>query len=144
MLRVLIILFSILIVHLLWIALRKKPAFDNSWEYPEGYEGINEELHQNGFKVIRGCVRPETIEQFRKHVGKKDVNYKGITPVVYDVKDYLHEHFGWEAKMTKYRVSNQENKIDASFLHNDRKNVSRTNTPVPCHTVLHYVDKGRL
>jgi hypothetical protein len=60
------------------------------------------------------------------------------------VKDYLHEHFGWEAIMTKYRVSNQENKIDASFLHNDVKNVSRTNTPIPCHTVLLYGDKGRL
>lgn len=142
--KVLIILFVLLILHLLWIEMRKKPAFDNSWEYPEGYEDVNEELHQKGFMVIRGCVKPETIEQFRENVGKKDVNYKGISPVVYDVKDCLRELFGWEPVMTKYRVSNQENKIDASFLHNDLKNVSRTNTPIPCHTVLLYGDKGRM
>lgn len=142
--KVLIILFVLLILHLIWIEMRKKRRFDNSWKYPENYEDINKKLHQNGFMVIRGCVKPETIEQFRESVGKKDVNYKGISPVVYDVKECLRELFGWESIMTKYRVSNQENKIDASFLHNDLKNVSRTNTPIPCHTVLLYGDKGRM
>jgi len=141
---VLIILLTMLAIHLLWIELRKKPTFDNSWVYPEGYEEINEDLYQNGFVVIRNCVKPSTIEQFRNSVGKKNVDYKGLPPVLHDVKDCLHEIVGWKPVISKFRVSNQENKIDASFLHNDVKNLSRTNTSIPCYTVLLYGDKGRM
>ena len=129
---------------MIWVYMRQKPAFDNSWSYPRGFEEINEQLNTEGYVIIRGCVKEETINKFRENVTKTEVNYKDMSPVVYDMKNCLRENFGWEPVMTKYRVSNHENKIDASFLHNDVKNVSMTNTPIPCHTVLLYADKGRL
>lgn len=142
--KVLVILFTLLILHLIWIEMRRKPQFDNTWTYPEGFEDINTQLHEDGFILVRQCIKQDTLEKFKNNVGKTEVNYKGMSPVVYDMKMCLRELLGWEPVMTKYRVSNQENKIDASFLHNDLKNVSRTNTPIPCHTVLLYGDKGRM
>ena len=142
--KILIILLTILILHLSWIELRRKRGFDNTWAYPEGFGDINTQLHEDGFVIIRRCIKRDTIQKFNDNVGKTEVNYKGMYPVVQDVKACLHEILGWEPVMTKYRVSNQDNKIDASFLHNDLKNVSRTNTTIPCHTVLLYGDRGRL
>lgn len=142
--KVIVILLMILILHLIWIETRRKPQFDNTWVYPKGFETINTQLHEDGFLLVRQCVKSDTLENFRNGVGKAEVNYRGMSPVVNDMKKCLHDLLGWTPVMTKYRVSNQENKIDASFLHNDLKNVSRTNTPIPCHTVLLYGDKGRL
>jgi hypothetical protein len=112
--------------------------------YPEGFEDINTQLQEDGFILVRQCLKRRTLQTFRDNVGKTEVNYEGMIPVLHDMKAYLREILGWEPVMTKYRVSNHENKIDASFLHNDLKNVSRTNTPIPCHTVLLYGDKGRM
>lgn len=141
---VLLVLLIVINLHVLYVELRRKYPFDNTWTYPKGFEDVNARLHEDGFLLVRQCVNPETIEQFNDNVSKTTVNYEGMTPVVSDMKTYLHKLLGWEAIMTKFRVSNQENKIDASFLHNDLKNVSRTNTPIPCHTVLLYGDKGRM
>lgn len=139
-----VILLALLILHLIWIRMRRKPRFDNTWMYPEGFEDINRQMHEDGFILVRQCLKRDTLQKFKDNVGKTEVNYRGMTPVVHDMKACLGEILGWEPVMTKYRVSNQENKIDASFLHNDLKNVSRTNTPIPCHTVLLYGDKGRM
>jgi len=142
--KVLIILFALLILHLIWIEMRRKPRFDNTWRYPKGFEDINTRMHEDGFILVRQCIKRDTLQKFTNNVGKTEVNYRGMVPVVHDMKTCLKEIFGWEPVMTKYRVSNQENKIDASFLHNDLKNVSRTNVPIPCHTVLLYGDRGRM
>lgn len=142
--KVLVILFALIILHLIWIEMRRNPRFDNTWMYPEGFEGINTQLYEDGFILIRQCLKRDTLQKFKDNVGKTEVNYRGMVPVLHDMKSCLNELLGWEPVMTKYRVSNQENKIDASFLHNDLKNVSRTNTPIPCHTVLLYGDKGRM
>ena len=142
--RILLILFIILLLQMIWVNVRQEKSFDNTWTHPKGFEEINEKLNTQGYVIIRGCVKQETVNTFRNNVTKTEVNYKNMSPVVYDVKNCLRENFGWEPIMTKYRVSNHENKIDASFLHNDVKNISRTNTPIPCHTVLLYADKGRL
>ena len=141
---VLFILFALLILHLIWIQMRRNPRFDNTWMYPKGFEDINRQIHEDGFILVRQCIKRDTIRKFKDSVGKTEVNYRGMTPVLHDMKTSLREIFGWEPVMTKYRVSNQENKIDASFLHNDLKNVSRTNVPIPCHTVLLYGDRGRM
>lgn len=138
------ILITFLILQMIWVYMRQKPGIDNTWTHPKGFEEINEKLDTEGYVIIRGCVQRDTINTFRNNVTKTEVNYKNMSPVVYDIKNCLRENVGWESMMTKYRVSNHENKIDASFLHNDVKNISRTNTHIPCHTVLLYGDKGRL
>jgi len=142
--KILLILITILVLQMIWVYMRQEPHIDNTWTHPKGFEEINEKLDTEGYVIIRGCIQQDTINMFRNNVTKTEVNYKNMSPVVYDVKNCLRENFGWESKMTKYRVSNHENKIDASFLHNDVKNISRTNTHIPCHTVLLYADKGRL
>lgn len=134
----------ILLLQMIWVNMVQEPAFDNSWTHPKGFEEINDKLKSEGYMIIRGCVEPSTINTFRSNVTKTEVNYKNMSPVVYDVKNCLRENFGWEPIMSKYRVSNHENKIDASFLHNDLKNLSRTNISIPSYTILLYADKGRL
>lgn len=141
---ILLVLLALLALQMVWVRVRQKPAIDNGWVYPRGYEDVNAQLASEGYVIVRGCVPEETVRTFRENVGKTEVNYKNMSPVVYDVKTCLRDQFGWDPVMTKYRVSNHENKIDASFLHNDVKNLSRTNTPIPCHTVLLYGDEGKL
>jgi hypothetical protein len=131
-------------LHVVYIEARRAPPFDNRWTFPRGFEERNEALEGEGFVHIRQCVGPDILRQFNDHVGKTDVDYHAMAAVLLGVRQCLYHQLGWRAVMTKYSVSNQDNRIDASFLHTDVKNLSRTNTPIPCYTVLLYGDGGRM
>jgi len=101
------------------------------------------ELHENGFVVLRGIIPLSQVENARKQINTK-VNYGNLRPFINEqMLGNVKKELGMELTDMKYRVSNSNNSADAGSFHRDLHSyVAEEVTPV--FTCLTYLDNATM
>jgi len=97
-------------------------------------------LENRGFIILRNVISPNNIKYAQNSITTKLVNYKNIEIYLKNVQTTIYNYTHINFKITKYRVSNNNNSIDAGHLHKDVR-AYNNNKPVPIYTCLSYLDK---
>lgn len=104
-----------------------------------------EELGTRGFIHFKKILSPDEISQGITTIKDKTLDYKGMEKFVTGpFFDKINKKFGWSTVYTKFRVSDNNNSVDASAFHRDifpiNDAVNATEAP-PIFTILTYFDK---
>jgi len=100
-----------------------------------------EKLHDDGFYILKNTISKQGIEYARRNV--TDVaNYTKMESYISHIFDSLSVKYGLKLKSAKYRISNNNNSVDAGGFHRDLQTMNNNITePVPVYTVLSYLDE---
>lgn len=93
------------------------------------------ELRENGFCVFRNIINNSTVENIQKHIHQNDVNYEACEIHMNNILSKIPGNL----KMSKYRISNNNNSTDAAAFHRDIICTEPQNPP-NIYTTLHYLD----
>jgi hypothetical protein len=79
------------------------------------------QLETQGFVKLPGVVTSETLQRTRACIRKDSVNYHRMTRLLPVLLHGVNRRMGkgWDLTPTKYRVSDTDNKVDASTFHRD-------------------------
>ena len=145
MINIIIFIIILLLFNMLYTYIQHRKTINYDWQFNKEMNKKNNILKKEGYIHFKNVLNKNTVEFFNNNVGRNDVNYKSMDEVIKEVKKILYDNLDWESIMTKYRVSNTHNKSDASYLHNDIRNVVlQQNISIPSYTVLMYGDKSQL
>ena len=97
-------------------------------------------LENRGFIILRNVISSNNIKYAQNSITTKLVNYKNIEMYLKNVQTTIYNYTRINFKITKYRVSNNNNSIDAGHLHKDIR-AYNNNKSVPIYTCLSYLDK---
>jgi hypothetical protein len=74
-------------------------------------------LDTNGYIILKAVLSPD---EGIVHIKDKEVNYAGIkTFIEQSMLGPVNKQLGWDAVYTKYRVSDNNNSVDAGAFHRD-------------------------
>jgi hypothetical protein len=98
-------------------------------------------LNSPGFVIFRNALTPEQVEQARSCINNQEIRYNDMTKFIDDemlteVNNKMKGH-DWNIQYAKYRVSNNNNSVDASTFHSD---IVCLDEWVPSMTCLTYLD----
>ena len=104
------------------------------------YNIINK-LNTEGFYHFKNALNKKSIDYGRKYITDK-VNYTKIEKLVFnDILNTVNNLTGLNLKITKYRVSNNNNSSDASGFHRDLQVMNnKIVSHLPIYTILLYLD----
>ncbi len=103
-----------------------------------------EELETRGFIHFKKILAPNEISQGITAIRDKMLDYKVMEQFVTGpFFDKINKQFGWSTVYTKFRVSDNNNSVDASAFHRDifPINDAVNSTAPPIYTILTYFDK---
>lgn len=96
-------------------------------------------LYNDGYCHIQNVITKEKIAYGKNYVNDK-VNYIKLSNFINNGLQTINATTGLELKIGKYRVSNNNNSIDAAGFHRDLQVLNDIKGPVPIYTVLFYLD----
>lgn len=97
-----------------------------------------EQLNTQGFIVIPNAINPNKA---LRHIAGTEVFYDGIESfITNDMLNVLKAKLKWDPRWTKYRLSNNNNSVDASAFHRDIICQRPEHPIIPCFTFLSYLD----
>ena len=101
---------------------------------------MNEFLENEGYVVIKNAISDKNISfAIASFKDNGDVNYQIINYYVKHVLGVVNDHLEWDSEYIKYRLSDNNNSVDAASFHRDI--ISRKGAPVPpFYTCLSYLD----
>jgi hypothetical protein len=103
-----------------------------------------DELHKRGFVHLKSALSPDEIAQGISTIQGQELNYTAMEKFVTGpFLGKIDRKFGWSTVYTKYRVSDNNNSVDASAFHRDifPINGAGAGGAPPVYTVLTYFDK---
>ena len=107
---------------------------------PEVPPEVISKLHRDGFYHFRNAVSPENVDYARKYV-TDTANYTKMEVYISQVLASLYTKSGLRLECAKYRISNNNNSVDAAGFHRDLQMMNNDITEsVPVYTVLSYLD----
>jgi len=107
---------------------------------PEVPPEVVSKLHRDGFYHFRNVMSPENVDYARKYV-TDTANYTKMEVYISQVLGSLYTESGLQLDCTKYRISNNNNSVDAAGFHRDLQAMNNDIVePVPVYTVLSYLD----
>ena len=102
-------------------------------------------MNNDGYIHFKNVIDKKYIDYAKSCITDEKVHYTGVEKFIYgSMFDFLDSQ-GIELNMAKYRVSNNNNSVDAAGFHRDLQvhNNSITES-VPIYTVLAYLDEGSI
>lgn len=101
-----------------------------------------DELHTRGFIHLQKILSPEEIEQGISTIHNQTLDYKKMNEFVTGpFLDKINTKFNWSTTFTKFRVSDNNNSVDASAFHRDIFPINDAESAPPIYTILTYFDK---
>lgn len=101
-------------------------------------------LQESGYIHIKNSINPDKLSFIANNCIKSKVNYTCIKNFVETtLTSNVNELLTWDMVYTKFRVSNNNNSVDAAAIHRDinYQGGSPMDNISPCYTVLVYFDK---
>ncbi len=102
------------------------------------------ELHKNGFVFLKNVLSTSEIQKGISTIQDKSLDYVRMEEfVTNNFLQKINQKFGWQTIYTKFRVSDNNNSVDASAFHRDILpigKVAKAEAP-PIYTILTYFDK---
>lgn len=107
------------------------------------FNNFKNKLENDGYYNLKDCISNKYIEFAKKYINNK-VNYTKIEDFIYNVViNILYNKTDMQLKITKYRVSNNNNSTDASIFHRDIQVMNNNITQsIPIYTILVYLDNN--
>jgi hypothetical protein len=105
---------------------------------------MESELHSRGFFLLKGALNPSEVEKGLSTIKDRDLDYSGMEQFVRGpFLGKINGAFSWSTVYTKYRVSDNNNSVDASAFHRDifPINGAESAGAPPVYTILTYFDK---
>jgi hypothetical protein len=102
------------------------------------------ELHSRGFLLMKGALNASEVAQGISTIRDKDLDYYGMEQFVRGTfLGKINSAFSWSTVYTKFRVSDNNNSVDASAFHRDifPINGAESAGAPPVYTILTYFDK---
>ena len=97
---------------------------------------------KDGYVHFKDCIDPETIQAMYSNMNATEMNYTGMKSLIDNViKNKVNRQLNWDAQYTKFRVSDNNNSVDASAFHRDVFNQTTVVDVFPCFTCVMYLDK---
>jgi len=98
-------------------------------------------LAAQGFVLWKNVLPPADVQEAQAAIEPTRVNYARILPYVQQtLLGTVNRQLGWQAVLTKYRVSDNNNSADASAFHRDVACHHPDQTLFPLYTCLSYLD----
>ena len=105
-------------------------------------DNIYKNLENNGFHIFKNILSSKSIRYGQNSFNETEVNYSRMRKFINNtILKTVNEKLNNKLKSTKYRVSNNNNSIDASALHRDVHN-HYSKSAMPIYTCLTYLDKA--
>ena len=105
-------------------------------------DNIYKNLEIKGFHIFKNILSNESIRYGQNSFNETKVNYSRMCEFINNtILKTVNEKLKNKLRSTKYRVSNNNNSIDASALHRDVHN-HYSKTAMPIYTCLTYLDKA--
>jgi hypothetical protein len=98
------------------------------------------ELKIKGFLLLKNVIGKNDIYLARNSITKNSVNYVNIESYLDIIMKKIKYKTHLDLRISKYRVSNNNNSIDASNLHRDLH--IHNNKTIPVYTCLSYLDNA--
>jgi len=101
-----------------------------------------DELNDKGFLLLKDALTNSDIQEAHKYIQGQQMDYTSMIRFIENIMlKKINRSLDIDITYTKFRVSNNNNSVDAGGFHRDiiplRKNV----TPLPLYTCLCYLDK---
>lgn len=99
---------------------------------------MQQELDEKGYLIFRNIIDPSSAYEA---IRDKEVNYVLLKQFIQSkMLDTVNKQLGWDARYTKFRVSDNNNSADASAFHRDIFSQDYADPVVPSFTCLKYLD----
>jgi hypothetical protein len=105
---------------------------------------LKDVLNREGFLHFKDIIPKEMIEDVRKCFDDKNqtLNYNCLKSFIDNVMfGFINNELEWEAQYIKFRISDNNNSVDASAFHRDINCQDRKKELIPSFTCLAYLDK---
>ena len=100
------------------------------------------ELNSKGFIVLKDVLKKSDIEKAHSYIQEQQMDYASMTTFIENTMlKKINHSLDVDITYTKYRVSNNNNSVDAGGFHRDIVPLHTNAPPVPVYTCLCYLDK---
>jgi len=101
-----------------------------------------DELDNKGFLVLRGVLKKSDIEEAHKYIQGQQMDYASMTRFIENnMLKKINHSLDIDITYTKFRVSNNNNSVDAGGFHRDIITLHKNVPLLPVYTCLCYLDK---
>ena len=102
-------------------------------------------LQKRGYYVFRNGTDESLLSRGREHINSR-VDYREAEKLISEgIMQPIQDATGLNLTVSKYRVSNNNNSVDAAGFHRDLQVLNRRIvTPVPVYTALMYLDDSMM
>jgi hypothetical protein len=97
---------------------------------------------EDGYIHLKGAISQDTLEKIYSNMNDSQMNYTGMKTLIDQViQSSVNPALHWQADYIKFRVSDNNNSVDASAFHRDIFNQTDKMEDFPCYTCIMYLDK---
>ena len=98
-------------------------------------------MEQDGFLILRGVMSSKEIETAKSFLDGQTMDYTKMKRFIEDIMlQKINTRLGFDIQYTKFRVSNNNNSVDAGAFHRDIHPIKTHVKNIPVYTCLCYLD----
>jgi hypothetical protein len=99
-------------------------------------------LKKDGYILFKNCIDPHIMQSMYSNMNDTEMNYTEMKVLIDQViQNKINKQLHWNAQYIKFRVSDNNNSVDASAFHRDVFNQTTVVEEFPCFTCVMYLDK---
>ena len=96
----------------------------------------------DGYIHLNSVISKDMLEKMYSNMNDTQMNYTGMQSLINQViQSSVNPILHWQADYIKFRVSDNNNSVDASAFHRDIFNQTDKKEDFPCYTCVMYLDK---
>ena len=96
----------------------------------------------DGYIHLNAAINQDMLEKMYSNMNDTQMNYTGMQSLINQViQSSVNPTLHWQADYIKFRVSDNNNSVDASAFHRDIFNQTDKKEDFPCYTCVMYLDK---
>ena len=100
-----------------------------------------EKLHSDGYVILKNAISEENNLEARSYIVDQTMDYTKMKLFIQDVMlNKFSKHLDANLSYGKFRVSDNNNSIDAGAFHRDIMPTNKSQTTLPIYTCLCYLD----
>jgi hypothetical protein len=97
---------------------------------------------EDGYIHLKDAISKDMLEKMYSNMNDTQLNYTGMQSLIDQViRSSVNPTLHWQADYVKFRVSDNNNSVDASAFHRDIFNQTTKIEDFPCYTCVMYLDK---
>lgn len=98
--------------------------------------------HVDGYIHLKQMINKDMLEKMYSNMDDTQMNYTEMKMLIDQViQNKINPTLNWRADYIKFRVSDNNNSVDASAFHRDIFNQTTDDEDFPCFTCVIYLDK---